>query len=197
MSTRSRIYTKASSEGKYPARSIYCHFDGYIAGVGKTLLNHYTDPEKVNDLMRLGDLSSLGKEIGEKINFNDRIEQDEFGNLLQCKAYTRDRGEDSPAMYGDNWTSSNPANDWVDYIYVFDPETRKWGFTYAEDRNKCGQELQDLERTFKMEEMYTAKVFRSWHELDVKSRNLVSAILVEQYHEDPMRVINAINLPFI
>ena len=53
---------KASSDGKYPARSIYCHFDGYIAGVGKTLLNHYTDPEKVNDLMRLGDLSSLGKE---------------------------------------------------------------------------------------------------------------------------------------
>lgn len=38
---------------------IYCHWDGYPQYVGKILLEHYNDVDRVNALMELGDLSSL------------------------------------------------------------------------------------------------------------------------------------------
>lgn len=38
MSTRSAIIRK-TEDGSY--EGIYCHFDGYLAGVGKTLQEHY------------------------------------------------------------------------------------------------------------------------------------------------------------
>ncbi len=40
-------------------RSIYCHWDGYIEGVGKTLIEHYNG-SNLDALMDLGDLSILG-----------------------------------------------------------------------------------------------------------------------------------------
>lgn len=57
MSTRSRI-AMVYEDGT--VKSIYCHFDGYPSGVGKTLNKYYTDPEKVKALMELGDISALG-----------------------------------------------------------------------------------------------------------------------------------------
>jgi hypothetical protein len=39
--------------------SIYCHFDGYISGVGKLLKEYYTTQAKVEALIELGDISSL------------------------------------------------------------------------------------------------------------------------------------------
>jgi hypothetical protein len=68
-------------------RAIYCHFDGYLDGVGKMLYNHYTTEEKVHQLMDLGNLSSLDKEIGTKHNF-DAAPTDE------CNFYGRDRGDE-------------------------------------------------------------------------------------------------------
>lgn len=60
MSTRSRIgYVMKTGA----IASVYCHSDGYIEGVGHTLLKHYTDPKKVRALIKLGDLSSLGEEV--------------------------------------------------------------------------------------------------------------------------------------
>lgn len=42
-------------------RFIYCHSDGYIDGVGKTLKENYTDPDIVESLLSLGNISSLGR----------------------------------------------------------------------------------------------------------------------------------------
>lgn len=39
---------------------IYCHFDGHVGGVGKILQEHYRTEEKVQALINLGDLHSLG-----------------------------------------------------------------------------------------------------------------------------------------
>lgn len=39
---------------------IYCHYDGYIDGVGKDLVENYNNPKKVDELIALGDLSCLG-----------------------------------------------------------------------------------------------------------------------------------------
>lgn len=84
MATRSTIaieYTNGWVE------QIYCHWDGYLEHTGRILQEHYTDPAKVAQLMRLGDLSSLGAELGEPHDFASR-EHDTW-----CKSYHRDRGE--------------------------------------------------------------------------------------------------------
>jgi hypothetical protein len=56
MSTRSRIGIE-NQDGT--TTSIYCHFDGYISGVGKLLKEYYTTQAKVKALIKLGDISSL------------------------------------------------------------------------------------------------------------------------------------------
>jgi hypothetical protein len=72
MATRSRIAIE-NQDGTVD--SIYCHFDGYISSVGKTLFNHY-DQEKLRKLIELGDISVLGE------------------STIDTVAYCRDRGED-------------------------------------------------------------------------------------------------------
>ena len=73
MATRSRIGIE-HQDGT--VTSIYCHFDGYISGNGETLQTNYSNREKVEQLIALGDISSLESDIDETI------------------AYHRDRGED-------------------------------------------------------------------------------------------------------
>ena len=49
---------------------VYCHWDGYLDNNGKILFHHYVDPFKVQRLMDLGDISSLGPDIGDKHDFD-------------------------------------------------------------------------------------------------------------------------------
>lgn len=72
MATRSRIAIE-NQDGTVD--SIYCHFDGYLRGVGKKLMEHY-DKEKLKNLIKLGDISVLGE------------------STEDTEAYHRDRGED-------------------------------------------------------------------------------------------------------
>ena len=90
MGTRSTI-AKENADGTIT--SIYCHWDGYPEGVGQTLADHYTDVDKIDQLLALGDLSILGAEIGDSNDFDydHRIEG-------VCLFYGRDRGEDEPPM---------------------------------------------------------------------------------------------------
>jgi len=84
MSTSAAIIEK--TETGY--RGIYCNFDGYPAGVGKILKEHYQDPVKVSELIDLGEISSLGKRV-------DPIAEHSWKNPEQgtTVAYHRDRGE--------------------------------------------------------------------------------------------------------
>lgn len=59
MSTNAIIYAK-QADGTI--KGIYLHWDGYLSNAGKTLLHSYTDPKKIDKLIHLGGLSSLGKE---------------------------------------------------------------------------------------------------------------------------------------
>lgn len=67
---------------------IYCHWDGYPEGNGEILLKNYTSDERVEELLQLGDLSSLGPII-----------EAPYGHSFVtpcpdvCIAYGRDRGE--------------------------------------------------------------------------------------------------------
>jgi hypothetical protein len=64
---------------------VYCHWDGHLNKNGRILQKHYQDPAKVAELIALGDLSSLGVNIGEKHDF-EAVTED-------CTFYGRDRGE--------------------------------------------------------------------------------------------------------
>jgi hypothetical protein len=79
-----------SKNGK-SIRMVYCHSDGYLKYNGRILLEHYQDPDKINQLLDLGDLSELGPEIGEKWNFNEWPAKP--GHENWTRAYGRDRGE--------------------------------------------------------------------------------------------------------
>jgi hypothetical protein len=93
MGTRSRIAVMHGTVCK----SVYCHWDGYLEYNGSLLQKHY-DSTKANQLVSLGDLSSLKPEIGEQHAFGyhgtdisaDKYEE-LYGNM--CTFYGRDRGE--------------------------------------------------------------------------------------------------------
>ena len=84
---------------------VYCHWDGYLAHNGKMLMEYYSNPFIVRDLIDLGSLSSLRPQIGTKHPFSmfeANMTQDEYANLYRdmCTFYGRDRGEgQSDATY--------------------------------------------------------------------------------------------------
>ena len=84
---------------------VYCHWDGYLAHNGKMLMEYYSNPFILRDLIDLGSLSSLRPQIGTKHPFSmfeANMTQDEFANLYRdmCTFYGRDRGEgQSDATY--------------------------------------------------------------------------------------------------
>jgi hypothetical protein len=94
MGTRSRIAVMHGTVCK----SVYCHWDGYLAHNGAILQEHY-DSSKANQLVALGDLSSLRATIGEKHAFSQfdlpKEEVEAFKTLTEnwCTFYGRDRGE--------------------------------------------------------------------------------------------------------
>ena len=91
MGTRSAIGIKHGSVIK----AVYCHYDGYLEYVGRTLLLYYQDSIKVNRLIAMGDMSNLGAAIGNKHAFNDRSNYLDNGIAEQCTFYERDRGEEN------------------------------------------------------------------------------------------------------
>lgn len=127
MSTRSLIGLKENGKFRY----IYCHFDGYPEGVGKTLKAYYQDIHKIKQLLKLGDLSILGKDIGEKQDFNDKSTK----NDDWCLAYGRDRQEAQKDVKA-KFTRKHPLilfknNSWIAYIYVF--ENGSWSYYHSSD----------------------------------------------------------------
>jgi hypothetical protein len=94
-------------------KSIYVHSDGYPEYLGQ-VLNKYYDSTKANFLVAQGDCSMVGMEIGEKIDFNDRmtyVEDQEIGMHIatQCRFYKRDRDEDT------SWSVTHSFNELTDH----------------------------------------------------------------------------------
>lgn len=98
MATRASI---AILEADGKVHCIYSHWDGYLDGLGATLHESYTTPEKVRELLAMGDASVVGCTVKD------------------CEFYSRDRGEDlnPPREY-------NSPQEWIDsegqsYNYLF------------------------------------------------------------------------------
>jgi hypothetical protein len=133
MGTRSDIIVHMTS-GQW-AR-IYCHWDGYLEHNGRILFDHYTSQDKAEKLIALGDLSTLGPEIGRKHAFDaprmvtksgetsKAYERYEETRRKMCTAYGRDRGEtDIDAKFGATLQEVWPdADSWIEFTYVWHDE---------------------------------------------------------------------------
>jgi len=86
------------------ARIIYCHWDGYLSNNGKILKENYNDINKINELLSLGDISSLDTTVENTI------------------AYARDRGED---INHNSIVKIEDANE-EEYLYLYDIDNNKW-----------------------------------------------------------------------
>jgi hypothetical protein len=111
MSTRSTI---AIQNKDNTVTGVYCHSDGYVSGVGRTLFENYTHEDSVRELIALGSLSILGTEIGSKHNFNNN------DNRSWCKAYGRDRGE-----------SDQEANTWDSYQQLINESRQDYNYLFT------------------------------------------------------------------
>jgi hypothetical protein len=100
-------------------QSIYCHWDGYPAGVGSTLKEHYTNPLKVEALIALGDISILSENVAP--SGGQERSQHSFQNPADgvTVAYHRDRGEAFQAPRVDSSIESFSKSDIEEYGYVF------------------------------------------------------------------------------
>ena len=97
MATRSTIALEFADG---TVEQVYCHYDGYLSHNGKILLQHWFDPFKLQQLIDLGNLSSLGKEIGVKHPFDNPGQygsteyiafKAKYGDM--CLFYGRDRSD--------------------------------------------------------------------------------------------------------
>lgn len=124
MSTRGRIGI-LNDDGTVD--SIYCHYDNYLSHNGKILLQHYTLPAKVAELIALGDISSLAPEIGEKHPFDNphpwntqeyQAHQRQYENWVN--AYGRDREEtDVDSTHSKTVEDFRNIGCWTEYWYLF------------------------------------------------------------------------------
>lgn len=111
MATRSNIAIE-NEDGKIV--SIYCHWNGCPEGVGQTLKDHYKELAKVQELIDLGDISSLGENVS-PVDENSHS----FYNPTEgvTVAYHRDRGEEY------NRRISNSRGEYIadseEYSYLF------------------------------------------------------------------------------
>jgi hypothetical protein len=122
-------------------RAVYCHWDGYLEHNGSLLQKHYSASPKANNLIALGDISSLKAEIGEahpfgyhgtEISAEDYEKQ--FGNMTTF--YTRDRGESTPFKVFPTLAKAADYYDGcgVEYLYVYkykksdDYQSGEWHF---------------------------------------------------------------------
>lgn len=118
MGTRSRI-GKIDDSGF--VKSVYCHWDGYPEGVGKTLTEHYTDESKIDQLISLGDMSVLAENIEPKDKHSfDSAEEN------VCIFYGRDRGEKRTDAKLESKSSllRRSKNSDIEYVYIWNGS--KW-----------------------------------------------------------------------
>jgi hypothetical protein len=135
MATRSRIGI-VNEDGT--VSSIYCHWDGYPSNNGRMLEEHYKDRDKVKELIELGAISSLDREVAPPILFENAGEEVQKGVRMLKKfgvvksshsfdnpmkgitvAYHRDRDEEYIAPRVNKSLDEYFEDDNEEYGYLF------------------------------------------------------------------------------
>ena len=71
MATRSTIGIKNDDNS---IDIVYCHWDGYLEGVGRILKENYNTEDKIRELLSYGNVSSLGNSIKDCFFYADHGE---------------------------------------------------------------------------------------------------------------------------
>lgn len=104
----------------------YCHWDGYPTGVGKTLVEHYNDIEKVKELLSFGDMSYLTSEIHPSGDTHSFANPEENVTVF----YKRDRNEpETESVITTMDELFSVKYNFLDYVYLF--RDGNWYYTYA------------------------------------------------------------------
>ena len=121
MGTRSLIAVVHGNNYK----TVYCHWDGYLSHNGRILQEHYDSP-KANNLVALGNISSLQPNIGEKHPFSQfdtdmpsKEYKEKYGNMTTF--YGRDRDEEGQEFVTHTSKESliEHFNDsWCEFAYI-------------------------------------------------------------------------------
>ena len=121
MGTRSAIGVMHGDKVK----AVYCHWDGYLEHNGKILQESYDSP-KTNELVSMGNMSSLGAEIGEKHPFDNPYDfrtpeyeahKAKYGDM--CTFYGRDREEeDQEYIVVESAKEMFNKFSWCEFFYV-------------------------------------------------------------------------------
>jgi hypothetical protein len=128
MATRSRIGIELTDKnGERIVKSIYCHWDGYPEGVGKILMEHYQDRDKVEKLIKLGAISFLEASI-------EKPEGHTFDTPVRgyTVAYHRDRKESKVPARVDAGVADFFRKDFEQYGYIL-TEEGEWLVAGVED----------------------------------------------------------------
>ena len=136
MATRSAIAIK---HGRNTIKSVSCHWDGYPEHNGRILQEYWFTPILINQLIEMGDMSSLGATIGKKVEFDatpEYIQNDfEMAISYQCVFYNRDRGEN---------TSSGTFETEADFIEYYDEAGIEY-FYLVDNGVWYGRDYRDVE----------------------------------------------------
>ncbi len=124
MATRSFIIT---TNPKGDCSGIYCHWDGYPSWVGRILSEHYTTPGRVRQLIRLGDLSSLGERVT-PIGPHDFERSEKGTTVAQWRdRYARGHQYEGQPKWKDLRARSGglselvkiASDSWCEYVYLY------------------------------------------------------------------------------
>lgn len=112
---------------------VYSHWDNYIEGAGRLLLEYYNNKEAVENLIANGDISALGSYVsstpkpfdrtGEKdwytIFYTYRGEQLRVNHWSSIEDYERNQQfEEYNYLFCDGVWSVNSGNDWEDLEFL-------------------------------------------------------------------------------
>ena len=122
MGTRSTIALEFADG---TVEQVYCHWDGYLAHNGQILFQYYSDPFKLRDLLDMGDLSSLGTQIGQAHPFSPHSSKEDEAlyehakDQGYCTFYARDRGETGTgAKKFANFADYKANHQYEEYEYI-------------------------------------------------------------------------------
>ncbi len=133
MATRSTIWIQ-EEDGTF--KGIFCNWDGYVSYNGKILDEHYTDTNKIEELISGGSLSVLDKNLNPKegIIHNKTSRQEGV-----CLYLHRDFEERKRVIYTAASIDEIRESFYQDYNYIF--KKNKW--YYFEDNKKTLKNLKN------------------------------------------------------
>jgi hypothetical protein len=134
MGTRSNIGIKIA---KSKILSIYCHWDGYPSHHGRILLENYNTKEKVEELLKEGDMSILGEKC-------TKPEGHSFDNAVDgyCVYYGRDRGETNIEAR----IVAHKDFHQEEFSYYFNPTNNNWYWKGHSQRRYKKLTIEDTEK---------------------------------------------------